>query len=84
MSTITVHSPIKVAVPRAMRWAANAFSKLLARFIMLSETRAVQRSQAERLNEAAAVRAYAQRFAGHDPRFAADLLAAADRHEINE
>jgi hypothetical protein len=27
------------------------------------------------------VRAYAQRFARHDPRFAADLMAAADRHE---
>ena len=84
MTTITVHSPIKVAVPRAARWAANAFSKLLAWFIMLSETRAVQRSQAERASEAAAVRAYAHRFAGHDPRFAADLLAAADRHEGTE
>lgn len=84
MATITVHSPIKVAVPRATRWAANAFSRFLAWFIMLSETRAVQRSHAERVSEAAAVRAYAQRFAGHDPRFSSDLLAAADRHELTE
>ena len=84
MSTITVHSPIKVAVPRATRWSAGAFSKLLAWFVKLSKTRAVRRSQAERASEAAAVRAYAQRFAGHDPRFAVDLLAAADRHECEE
>ncbi len=43
--------------------------------------RAERQSQADRATEAAAVREYAQRYAAHDPRFAADLLAAADRHE---
>ena len=39
---------------------------------------------ATRAQEADAVRQYAWTFSRTDPRFAADLYAAADRHEIGE
>jgi hypothetical protein len=82
MTTLTVFSPIKVAVPRAARWTAQVFAGLLSGLTRAAEARAEREVQAARAAEASAVREYAQRFAGHDPRFTADLLAAADRHEM--
>ena len=84
MSTITVHAPRAVKAPRAARLAAALFMWLLSALQRSGSARAQRRLQTERITEAAAVRSYAQRFAGHDPRFAADLLAAADRHERTE
>jgi hypothetical protein len=81
MSTISVHSPIKVAVPRAALWAAAAFARLAGWVEGNRLAQAEQRRAQQRADEAAAVREYARRFASHDPRFAADLLVAADRHE---
>ena len=81
MNTITARSPASVAAPRATGWVATAFSSLTAWFQNQSAQRADEQGRAERLQEASAVREYAQRYARHDPRFAADLLAAADRHE---
>jgi hypothetical protein len=85
MTTITVHSPSKVAAPRAAAWAANLFSA----FATWMQRTGAERSEAtrrhsqlsDRSRDAAALRSYAMRFAAHDPRFAADLMAAADRHE---
>lgn len=84
MTTITVHAPIKVATPRAAVLAAGLFMRVLDLLQRASDSRAQRRLAAERLAEAAAVRQYALRFASHDPRFTADLLAAADRHERAE
>jgi hypothetical protein len=81
MTAITVQMPITIAAPRASRWAAGAFTGVLNWFEQHSTARAERQLQADRATEAAAVRNYAQRYASHDPRFAADLLAAADRHE---
>jgi hypothetical protein len=81
MTSITVQSPIKVATPRATIWAASAFTQLLSWFESHSASRAERLEKADRATEAAAVREYANRYTRHDPRFAADLLAAADRHE---
>jgi hypothetical protein len=81
MTSITVQSPSKVAAPRAAGVAASLFAGLVAWFNGRSQARAERAAQADRAQEATAVRQYAQRFASHDPRFAADLLAAADRHE---
>lgn len=81
MTTITVRAPVKVATPRAALWAAALFMRLMDVLEHHSASRAERRLTAERLAEAAAVRSYALRFASHDPRFTADLLAAADRHE---
>lgn len=49
-----------------------------------SERRDARTGRAGRIAEAAAVRRYAMSFARHDPRFAADLFSAADRHERGE
>jgi len=81
MTSITVHAPVKVAVPRATSWAASAFTGILSWFERNQAARGERQLQADRVAEATAVREYANRFASHDPRFTADLLAAADRHE---
>ena len=81
MTTITVQTPVKVAAPRVTRLAAALFVQLLDWFQRSGAARAERRVQATRESEAAAVRAYALRFASHDPRFVVDLMAAADRHE---
>jgi len=78
MSTITVTGIAKVNEPRGSVWAARA-AAALAR--LLART-SVERSPAEAAaHEAAQVRALARRHMNTDPGFAADLLAAADRHE---
>ncbi len=81
MTTITVHTPVQVRAPRAAGYAAWAFMRVLGWFERQGAERTERREQADRAAEAAAVRDYANRFASHDPRFAADLMAAADRHE---
>lgn len=82
MTTITVQLPARaVEAPRLTVFIATLFLQPLAWLQRSSAERAERRAVAERLAEAAAVRDYAQRFARHDPRFVADLLAAADRHE---
>ena len=81
MTTITVLRPIKVQPPRAAAWAARAFLKLLAWFESAADSRAQRSRVNSRATEAAAVRAYAYEVEALDPRFAADLRAAADRHQ---
>jgi hypothetical protein len=81
MTTISVRSPISVAAPRASLPAARLFTAVLSWFENGRQARDERKAVADRADEAAAVRQYALRFASHDPRFAADLLAAADRHE---
>lgn len=81
MTTITVSTPAKVAAPRGAAWAANGFAAVLSWLEALGETRTERRALADRLAEAARVRIYAQDVLAQDPRFAADLMAAADRHE---
>ncbi len=83
MTTITVHAPAQIAAPRGARIAAIWFGRLLTRLGDLAEQRAENRAQASRVREASEVRAYAQAVMAEDPRFAADLFAAADRHEGN-
>lgn len=81
MSTITVLRPVRVNAPPATAWAATLFTGLLSWFERSREAKADALATAARIADAAAVRAYANRCATHDPRFAADLMAAADRHE---
>ncbi len=84
MTTITVHAPIKVSAPRATQLAAALFTRLLGWFENRAAAAAQRHLQATRGRESQAVRQYALHFVDHDPRFAADLLAAADRHEQGE
>lgn len=82
MTTITVQRPATVRVPRAAPIAAAIALKLLGAVEQLVTRRRERRAEADRLAEAAAVRRYADEVRAVDPRFAADLYAAADRHEI--
>jgi cytidylate kinase len=81
MTTITVNSPATVVAPRGAAWAAAAFAHVLAWMEAVTERRAERSEVKARLAEAAKVRSLAQAMMAQDPRFAADLFAAADRHE---
>jgi hypothetical protein len=70
---LSVRSP---AMPRGARVAGNLFVALLAWLGSRPARRAPSRNE-----EAAAVRQFASRVQRSDPGFAADLFAAADRHE---
>ncbi len=81
MNTVTVHTPTPVAVPRGAPIAAWLAAKLVQAFRFVTAPVAVK--PRSRFEEAAELRAYARQMCD-DPRFAADLLAAADRHERTE
>jgi hypothetical protein len=81
MNTITVHVPAAVIEPRGPRAAATLAARLLAWFEKVGTERAERALQQQRLADAAWVRGYAQRYRAADPNLAADLLAAADRHD---
>lgn len=81
MTTITIARPTNVAAPRGAAWAATAAARLLAWWDAHATRRAVVRAHADRVSEAAEVRRLADSWRPVDSRFAADLYAAADRHE---
>jgi len=80
MSQITLHAPAPVAMPRGAAWAASAFAALLKMAERSWEMGRAQSTQMRRAHEAAALRRVAAEVSRHDPAFAADLFAAADRH----
>lgn len=79
MTSITILPPAVVRVPRGALWAAEIFSRVLAAFT--PQRGAVVPQVPDRAAEASAVRELACSVASSDPEFAADLYAAADRHE---
>jgi hypothetical protein len=81
MTTITTFVPATVAVPRGAPVAARLFGALLRAFQQVGAARAVNAARAARVRQAAATRRYALRHMAQNPRFAEDLLAAAERHE---
>jgi hypothetical protein len=81
MSTIIVSSPAEVATPRGAAWAASLASSILNWFSSTASAVQHSREVATRVREASQVRRLAQQVMRDDPRFAADLFAAADRHE---
>jgi hypothetical protein len=81
MTTATVHTPSPVATPRGAIAAAWLAAKLVLAFRYVTAPVAVK--PRSRISEAAELRAYARHMCD-DPRFAADLFAAADRHERGE
>ncbi len=83
MSTVTVNAPVKTTAPRGAILAATWFVALLTWFEELSHRREESKRLGGRQAEAARVRTFAQQIMAQDPRFAADLFAAADRHERN-
>lgn len=85
MSSITVTGiPAAKTAPRGAIWAARAAALAWA---ALSNWFAAGRERSLALGtatEAARVRALARHHAATDPGFAADLMAAADRHEAEQ
>jgi hypothetical protein len=88
MTTITVQRPATGAMGSRIRAAAT---RLMAGLLDWAEdvgraraAAALRRMESTRVTEAAQVRLYAQQWTRNDPRFTADLLAAADRHERGE
>lgn len=81
MTTITIARPATVREPRGAAWAAQAVWSVWQFLSRLSASRSELRETAGRVAEAAAVRRLADSWRDQDPRFAADLYAAADRHE---
>lgn len=84
MTMISVHAPAPVRMPRFAPLAAAMFAGLLQWMAGTGRALSETRRLAERQRQARELRQFAQRHASHDPRFAADLLAAADRHERND
>jgi hypothetical protein len=87
MTTLTTRHPIAVATPRAAAWAAAAWiavSRLGIQLQAYARQRDERGTVIGRVSEANRLRHVAQGFMSSDPRFAADLFAAADRHERAE
>lgn len=82
MTTVTVHTPVEVAEPRGARAAVAAVLALRDAWTALRAAMAQQRAYSRRVAEAAKVRAMARQMNAHDPRVAAEMYAAADRHEL--
>ena len=87
MTTLITRHPIAVAVPRAAAWAADAWIGV-SRFAMRLQAwlrQGRERANAVgRVSEANRLRGVARGFMSSDPQFAADLFAAADRHDRAE
>ena len=80
MSTVTTVQLHPTTAPRGARWAAEAVLALVdGLHRVFARREAVPRSPAE---EAEALRRYAMTLRTSDPGFAADLMAAADRHDL--
>jgi len=79
MTTVTTVHPAPVGIPRGSVWAAQAALALGDAWRRLFTLRT--QAPRTRSQEAEALRAYALSIRQSDPGFAADLYAAADRHE---
>lgn len=84
MTTLTTRHPIAVAAPRGAAWAAAAWvavSRLGTQLQAWMHQRSQRAAVFGRVSEANRLRHVARGFMSSDPRFAADLFSAADRHE---
>lgn len=87
MTTLTTRHPIAVAMPRGAAWAAStwmAVSRLGTKLLALAQQSGLRTATNARVSESNRLRRVARGFMSSDPRFAADLFAAADRHERAE
>lgn len=82
MTTISVTRPAPVAVPVGAILAAELVVRVMGWFSTAKPQRSHTLDEAGRIGEAARVRRMAQEIMADDPRFAADLFAAANRHEL--
>lgn len=83
MTTVTVNVPAAVAAPRGAELAASLYHTIASGLSLWRHARQARRVAADRVAEAAGVRAYAWQIMSQDRGYATDLLAAADRHELS-
>ncbi len=83
MTTVTVNVPVAIAAPRGAELAASLYHTIASSLSIWRRARQARRVVADRVAEAAGVRAYAWQIMSQDRGYAADLLAAADRHELS-
>jgi hypothetical protein len=81
MTFITIHAPAKIATPLGAKLAAEAFGRVLTWLSAFVQSGIERIDMNDRTAEANRVRTFANEMMSQDPRFAADLFAAADRHE---
>ncbi len=81
MSTITFHAPAKSSATHGALWAAGWALRAVSWLEHAVHHRAEASRDDSRVAEAARLRRFAQQVMAEDPRFAADLFAAADHHE---
>ena len=81
MTTIAVQVPASVLAPRGAAFFGSVYSTIAAGFTAWHQTRLQRRAATARATEIADLREYAWSLMKEDRRYAADLLAAADRHE---
>jgi zona occludens toxin (predicted ATPase) len=82
MTTVFINTPHTAGVTFGTSQAAEFFMRMLSWFTVAKPARSRTLDEAGRIGEAARVRRLAQSVMADDPRFASDLFAAADRHEI--
>jgi hypothetical protein len=83
MTTVTVNMPVAVVAPRGAALAASIWLTVSSGLTLWRHTRRSRHAAAGRVAEAANLRAYAWGIMHQDRGYAADLLAAADRHELD-
>ena len=81
MSSVSVNRPAPVHMPRFAPVAAEWFGRLLEVLHLARRVQGAHRERAGRIAEANALRRYANVLRSTDPSVAADLYAAADRHD---
>jgi hypothetical protein len=81
MTHITMNRPAPVTMPRFAPIAAEWFSQLLEVLHLARRVHSARRERNTRITEANSLRRYATAMMTTDPRVAADLFAAADRHD---
>ena len=83
MFSFTVNAPAPAGHPRGAALVASGFARVLGWFESAHLLRSHPLDEPNRTGDAARVRRFAQQVMADDPRFAADLFAAADRYELD-
>lgn len=81
MTQITLHRPAPVRMPRFAPVAAEWFARLLEVLHLARRVQVARRDRTTRIAEANSLRRYASTLRNTEPGIAADLFAAADRHD---
>ena len=84
MTHITVRTPIGVATPRGVAvlpWLLRQWALINRHLALAYAQRAKTKATQAAIEDANKLRAFAANVARSEPGFAADLFAAADRHE---